>query len=96
MSEIPLPGGFINPVVRVDDTVRRTRAPGFVHRLLHHLEEHGFPGAPRLIGIDEQGRAMLGYVDGVVPWEQRFGDAIRTPGAIAAAAWLMRQFHELT
>lgn len=96
MSETPLPGGFINPVVRVDDSVRRTRASDFVHRLLRHFEAHGYSGAPRLIGIDDQGREMLGYVDGVVPWEEPFGDAVRTPEAIATAARLMRRFHDLT
>ncbi|WP_291418647.1 hypothetical protein [Actinophytocola sp.] len=46
MTERPLPGGFVNDVVRVGDTVRRTRGDGadFVHRLLGHLELRGWPG----------------------------------------------------
>ena len=37
-----LPGGLVNAVVRIGDTVRRPPSPnaGFVHDLLAHLE-HG-------------------------------------------------------
>jgi hypothetical protein len=47
--ELLLPGGFVNAVVRVGDTVRRPPSPnaGFVHDLLVHLERSGWTGAPR-------------------------------------------------
>lgn len=52
--EIPLVGGDVTEgVVRVGDTVRRpvgSHSP-LVHTLLRHLEEVGFPGAPRFLGI---------------------------------------------
>lgn len=43
-----LPGGFVNAVIRVGDTVRRPPSPnaGFVHDLLVHLERSGWTGAP--------------------------------------------------
>ena len=55
MSEIPLAGGDVNPVVRVGETVRRPRGPEAVRALLEWYERLGFDGAPRFIGFDEQG-----------------------------------------
>ena len=46
------------------------QAPGpaaAVRGLLVHLEEVGFDGAPRFLGIDDQGREVLSFVDGQVP-----------------------------
>lgn len=70
MTEVPLVGGDLNVgdnvVVRVGDTVRRPlsdRAPA-VHALLRHFEAVGFEGAPRFVGLDEQGREVLSYVEG--------------------------------
>ncbi len=66
MSETALEGGDVNVVVRVGDTVRRPlgeHSPA-VHALLRHFETVGFDGAPRFLGIDEQGREILSFVDG--------------------------------
>ena len=54
------------PVVRVGDTVRRTPYPwaGSVHLLLQYLEQVGFDHAPRFLGIDDQGREVLSFVEG--------------------------------
>lgn len=75
MSEQRLPGGNTGGAVRVGDTVRRTAGPWTpsVHALLRHLESTGFAGAPRALGLDEQGREMLSYLPGEVvgaarPW----------------------------
>jgi len=87
-----LPGGFVNSVVRVGDTVRRPPAPPFVHRLLAHLAAHDWPGAPRFLGIDDQGREILTYVAGHVPWQQ----PVRTDASLAGVARLVRAFHDLT
>jgi Ser/Thr protein kinase RdoA (MazF antagonist) len=55
-------------VVRVGDTVRRPIGPwtDTVDALLVHLERVGFPGAPRALGRDAQGRQVLEYVGGSV------------------------------
>ncbi|WMT39624.1 hypothetical protein RE628_19780 [Paenibacillus sp. D2_2] len=54
-----LTGGNINKVVKVGGTVRRTAAPNpYVHELLTHLEQVGYPNSPRYIGIDEEGREI--------------------------------------
>ena len=37
-----------------------------VHALLKHLEDVGFAGAPRFLGIDSAGREVLTYVAGEV------------------------------
>ena len=66
--ELKLLGGLAPGIVRVGDTVRRPlhRNSEFVHALLRHFEAVGFDGAPRLLGIDEQGREILSYIDGRV------------------------------
>lgn len=94
MTEEHLPGGFVTAVVRVGDTVRRTRSPNaaFTHRLLAHLERHGFPGAPRLLGVDEHGREILSYVDGRAAWQP----TVHSRQSLAAVARLLRRFHDLT
>ena len=97
MVEYPLPGGFVNRVVRVGDTVRRglpDRAE-FVHRLLRHFEERGWPGAPRLLGVDEHGREILTFLDGYVAWRSPT-DRVSSPESLAQVARLVRQFHDLT
>jgi Ser/Thr protein kinase RdoA (MazF antagonist) len=68
MEEIPLEGGNVaDGVVRVGDTVRRPVGEWTpaVHALLRHLEAAGFDSAPRVLGIDEKGREVLSYCEGV-------------------------------
>jgi hypothetical protein len=35
-----------------------------VHQLLLHLEKKGFAGSPRFLGLDEQGREILTFLEG--------------------------------
>ncbi|WP_078651196.1 aminoglycoside phosphotransferase family protein [Streptomyces xylophagus] len=94
-GEVPLSGGRITPgVVRVGDTVRRptTRASPFVARLLRHLEQRGFTGAPRHLGLDEAGRDTFSYLPGHVPAKFRYW----TDAQVAAAGALLRSFHDAT
>jgi hypothetical protein len=72
--EVPLLGGDVTEgVVRVGDTVRRPLGPHspLVHALLRHLEDSGFTGAPRFLGIDEAGREVLSYIEGEVAGRPR-------------------------
>ncbi|MEO6651469.1 MAG: phosphotransferase [Ilumatobacteraceae bacterium] len=68
-SEEPLVGGgtHVGQVIRVGDTVRRPRAAGaeLVESFLLHLERVGFEPAPRYRGVDELGRQILTYIEGV-------------------------------
>jgi aminoglycoside phosphotransferase (APT) family kinase protein len=97
VTEHPLPGGFVNTVVRVGDTVRRIPGNGaeFVHRLLRHFELRGWTGAPRLLGVDERGREILTFVDGYVAWQSPTY-RVRTTASLVAVARLVRRFHDLT
>jgi hypothetical protein len=93
-----LPGGFVNAVVRVGDTVRRPRSAnaGFVHALLEHLERRGWAGAPRFLGVDAQGREVLRHLEGHVAWAPDQLAAVGTDESLAALAELVRQLHDLT
>ena len=95
MDPVSLSGGRSTAgVVRIGDTVRRpiTRDPGFAHALLRHLDRCGFREAPRLLGIDAEGREMLSFVPGTVPRDL----GVHTDATLAAAAALLRRFHDAT
>ncbi|PRX97165.1 phosphotransferase [Allonocardiopsis opalescens] len=98
MSEPSLPGGFVSTVVRVGDTVRRpaTARTAFVRELLDLLEAGGWHGAPRFLGMDDQGREVLDYLDGHVAWEAQQPAAVSSDESLAAVARLVREFHGLT
>lgn len=67
MNEVPLGGGATHDgVVRVGDTVRRPaqHATQLMRDVLVHLERAGFDAAPRWLGLDEQGRDVLTWIDG--------------------------------
>ena len=93
---VPLPGGVANQgrVVRVGDTVRRPlrRTSPATHALFRHLEDVGFPGAPRFLGIDAQGREVLSYIPGatVLP---PYPDWAFTDEALVSVARLLRDYH---
>jgi RimJ/RimL family protein N-acetyltransferase len=95
-EEIPLAGGNVNAgVVRVGDTVRRPAGPWTpaVHALLTHLHEVGFHGAPRPLGLDEQGREVLAFVPGTTVWPDRFAE-VGTRGRLARVGRMIRDFHD--
>lgn len=66
MAEERLEGGHGDGAARVGDTVRRLAGPWTpaVHALLAHLAGTGFTGAPRPLGLDEQGREVLTFLEG--------------------------------
>jgi aminoglycoside phosphotransferase len=100
VRETPLLGGTANrgQVVRVGDTVRRPLRPNSpaTHALLEHLERVGFSagskGAPRFLGVDEQGREVLSYLP---------GDTVTAPypvwsmtdAALDSVARLLKRYH---
>ncbi|WP_163508803.1 phosphotransferase [Fodinicola acaciae] len=92
-----LEGGNAAGAVRIGDTVRRPIGPWTpsVHALLAHLEDKDFPGAPRVRGIDAEGREVLTFLDGETigdrkPWP-RWVHAEETLDQVAT--WL-RAYHE--
>lgn len=96
-TELPLAGGMYDDgrVVRVGDTVRRPmRASSTaVQALLVHLEKVGFDEVPRFLGIDDQGREILTYIEGSVPLPPYPAWAV-SDDAIVALGGLLRRFHE--
>lgn len=73
-AEQPLPGGNVSTgVMRIGSTVRRPAGPHTpaVRALLSYLHAAGFEGAPRPLGIDEDGREVLSFIPGTVPWPDR-------------------------
>jgi hypothetical protein len=95
--ESPLHGGNISQVVRVGTTVRRQRGSwsAAVHGLLRHLEDEGFDGAPRFLGIDDQGREMLTYLPGEVG-NYPLRPFMWSDTTIIQAGRLLRRLHDAT
>jgi serine/threonine protein kinase len=95
-AEVTLVGGLANhgQVVRIGDTVRRPRRPTSpaTHALLRHLADVGFAGAPRFLGIDEQGREVLSYVPGTAIFPPYPAWAL-TDEALVSVADLLRDYH---
>ncbi|GAA3125541.1 Ser/Thr protein kinase RdoA (MazF antagonist) [Kribbella aluminosa] len=96
-DETLLLGGTANRgfVVRVGDTVRRPlRASSTAtHALLEHLERVGFDGAPRLLGVDSQGREVLSYLPGETV-QAPYPAWSMTDEALDSVALLLRAYHE--
>lgn len=96
MYEEPLLGGNTHAaVVRVGDTVRRPAGvwtPG-VQAVLRHLEDQGFAGAPRALGLDEKGREIVTYVPGRVVHPDH-DELLATDDALASVAALIRSLHD--
>lgn len=96
-----LPGGYVNKVVRVGDTVRRPMPKGaeFVHALLEHFEAVHWTGPPRFLGVDDLGREILAFIPGYVGW---LGEGREEPpevwedASMVRVAELVREFHDLT
>ena len=97
MKETPL-GGNLQRAVRVGDTVRRTTGPWTpaVHALLRYLEHRDFP-APRVRGIDEQGREILEYIEGEAysGTLEPLPDHVMDEEHLIASARLLRAYHDL-
>jgi hypothetical protein len=92
----PLSGGGLTAAERVGSTVHRATGPWTpaVHALLRHLEQVGFE-APRVLGIDQEGREVLAYVagqGGVDPYPARLWD----DAVLAQVGRLIRRYHDAT
>lgn len=83
-------GGDMNVVVRVGDTVRRPPEPRGVQALLRWYEQVGFDGAPRFLGLDEQGREILSFVEG----EPGFAPVPYSDEIVTAIGSMLRQAHD--
>jgi hypothetical protein len=93
--EEPLPGTF-STLAKVGNTVRRSTGPWTpaVHALLRHLEGAGFDGAPRVLGVDAQGREVLTYIPRHVP--RAASPDVATDRALVEVGRLLRRYHDAT
>ncbi len=94
MGEDNLNGDSKHKIVRIGNTVHRptgwwTRA---VHGLLKYLEDIGFKYSPRVLGIDDEGREVLSFIEGESGkdgWKK-----IISEDGLRKYAKLVRDYHE--
>lgn len=99
VREHALSGGRASGAVRVGDTVRKPGRPWTpsVRAVLRYLRDAGFTGAPRALGVDEQGREVLTYLHGETVGEARpwprwvYSDST----LVEVGSWL-RRLHDVT
>ena len=97
MTEQRLDGGTANAgqVVRVGPHVLRPSSPhtGSIHSFLRAVRHIGFEGASLPVGIDEDGRERLEFIDGDVPLAP-YPDWSQSDTALASIARLLRGLHD--
>lgn len=97
MAEQPLEGGIANAgrVVRVGLHVLRPSSPHSrsIHAFLQAVRQAGFVGAPSPVGLDEDGRERLVFIDGEVPVAP-YPDWSQSDTALASIARLLRGLHD--
>jgi hypothetical protein len=95
--EVRLQAGNTSSVWRRGATIRRSTGPWTpaVHGLLRHLEAAGFQGAPRVLGLDEQGREVLTYLEGEVPVYPTAPE-LWAEEVLEGVAFLLRRLHDAT
>ena len=97
MAEQQLDGGIANAgrVVRVGPHVLRPSSPhsGSIHAFLLAVGHAGFEGVPSPVGIDEDGRERLVFIDGEVPVPP-YPDWSQSDTALASIARLLRGLHD--
>jgi hypothetical protein len=97
VAEQHLDGGIANAgqVVRVGPHVLRPSTPhsGSIHAFLRAVGHAGFEGAPLPVGIDEDGRERLVFIDGEVPVPP-YPDWSQSDAALASVARLLRRLHD--
>jgi hypothetical protein len=97
VAEQQLDGGIANAgrVVRVGPHVLRPSSPhsGSIHAFLRAVRHAGFEGASPPVGIDEDGRERLVFIEGEVPLTP-YPDWSQYDTALASIARLLRGLHD--
>jgi thiamine kinase-like enzyme len=93
IQEEKLSGGQNSEVVRVGDTVHRMLKPNsdYVHKVLILLEEKQYMYSPRYLGMDEEGREILSYSEGIAG-----GSANWAETQLKDVMKMLRLFHDAT
>ncbi len=91
-------GGNLGDAVRIGDTVHRRAGPWTpaVHALLRFLERAGFD-APRVVGMDAQGREVLRFMPGTAHAGtlEPLPDHVFAAEHLVRAAKLLRRYHDI-
>lgn len=93
--EEALDGGNTTPgVVKSGDSVRRPRGRRsvFAARVLRDLNARGYRWAPQYLGVDDEGRDVLSFVEGATTSHP----SERDERSYAAVGAMLRELHELT
>jgi hypothetical protein len=97
VDEEQLHGGIAHAgeVVRVGPHVLRPSSPhsGSIHAFLRAVRQAGFEGASSPVGIDEDGRERLVFIEGEVPMAP-YPDWGQSDRALASIARLLRGLHD--
>jgi thiamine kinase-like enzyme len=91
--------GNISEVRRDGSVVHRDFKPQSktIHRLLHHLEDKGIAFVPRFLGMSEDNREMLSFVDGETMEDYPAASDIQARmKTVQAAAKMLREYHDAT
>jgi Phosphotransferase enzyme family len=92
-DEILLSGGRTNVgVVRMGNTVHRPLRPNseFVQALLSYIRQQGCEFVPQPLGLDDEGREVLSFIEGDVPDDLgNYDDDV-----LITAARLIRTYHD--
>jgi hypothetical protein len=93
--EQELHGGNLGRVVRSGATVRREAGPWTetVQSFLRHLRARGVSWVPEPLGLDEQGREVLGFLDGEVP-DYPLADWVWSEAVLGDAGRRLRELHD--
>ena len=82
-------------VVRRGKYVLRPSTPHTptIHRFLRAIRSSGFPGAPLPVGVDQDGRERLVFIEGAVPLPP-FPPWAQSDGVLASVTRLVHAFHD--
>jgi hypothetical protein len=96
VAEEQLVGGIANAgqVVRVGPHVLRPASPHVrsIHAFLRAVRQTGFEGVPDPVGLDDDGRERLEFIEGDVPASP--ADWSQSDTALASVATLLRGLHD--
>lgn len=97
MDEQQLDGGIANAgkVVRFGPHVLRpsTKHSASIHAFLRAVQRTGFDGVPTPLGIDDDGRERLVFIDGEVPVSP-YPEWSQSDTALTSTAGLLRKVHD--
>ena len=89
--------GLTSRVLRIGRTVRRPvhKNTAVVQALLEHVEKTGFGGAPRALGVDQQRREVVSYINGTAG-HYPLKPYVLSESTLIRVGLLLRRFHDAT